>query len=119
MCIRDRYGAVTWTGGLTGLTPTNVAAGSYTYNIADANGCPQTGTVTITQPATAFNVAVAQTNVKCFGGSTGSITLTPSGGTTPYGAVTWTGGLTGLTPTNVAEMCIRDSSSVVMLLYRI
>jgi len=96
------YGAVTWTGGLTGLTPTNVAAGSYTYSVADANGCPQTGTVTITQPATAFNVAVAQTNVKCFGASTGSITLTLSGGTTPYGAVTWTGGLTGLTPTNVA-----------------
>ena len=96
------YGAVTWTGGIAGLTPTNVAAGSYTYTVADANGCTQTGTVTITQPASAFAVAVTQTNVKCFGGTTGSITLTPSGGTTPYGAVTWTGGLTGLTPTNVA-----------------
>jgi gliding motility-associated-like protein len=96
------YGAPTWTGGLTGLNPTNVAAGSYTYTIADANGCTQTGTVTITQPASAFTVTTAQTNIACYNTATGTITLTPSGGTTPYGAVTWTGGLTGLNPTNVA-----------------
>jgi len=96
------YGAVSWTGGLTGLNPTNLAAGSYIYTIADANGCTKTGTVTITQPASAFTVTNSQTDVLCFGATNGTITLTASGGTTPYGAVTWTGGLTGLTSTNVA-----------------
>src|SRR5207247_406961 len=66
-------------------TFSNLAAGSYTVTVKDANGCTTTQPVTITQPAAAVSASISsQTNVACFGGSTGSVTVAGSGGTTPY-----------------------------------
>src|SRR5207248_1571246 len=66
-------------------TFTNLAAGSYTVTVKDANGCTTTQPVTITQPASALGSSISsQTNVACFGGSTGSVTVAGSGGTSPY-----------------------------------
>src|SRR6266403_2275050 len=66
-------------------TFSNLAAGSYTITIKDANGCTTTQPVTITQPASALGSSISsQTNVACFGGSTGSVTVAGSGGTSPY-----------------------------------
>ncbi|PYK43005.1 MAG: hypothetical protein DME53_13670 [Verrucomicrobia bacterium] len=63
----------------------SLAAGSYTITVKDANGCTTTQPVTITQPASAVSASISsQTNVACFGGSTGSVTVTGSGGTSPY-----------------------------------
>src|SRR5437762_935371 len=63
----------------------NLAAGSYTITVKDANGCATTQPVTITQPASALGSSISsQTNVGCFGGSTGSVTVAGSGGTSPY-----------------------------------
>jgi hypothetical protein len=95
------YGNVNWSGGATGTTRTNLVAGSYTYTATDGNGCLATGTVTITEPAFSFTVAVTQVNVKCKGSATGSITLTEAGGTTPYGTVTWSDSGTGTTRTGL------------------
>jgi len=54
----------------------NLAAGSYTVTVKDANGCTTTQPVTITQPAAALSSSIsAQTNVACFGSSTGSVTV--------------------------------------------
>src|SRR5205823_8889774 len=62
-----------------------LAAGSYTITVKDANGCTTTHAVTITQPASALGASISsQTNVACFGGSTGSVTVAGSGGTSPY-----------------------------------
>ena len=96
------YPAVTWRDGPTGTSRTNLAAGNYSYIATDANGCTDSATVTITQPASAFAVAEDSVNVKCFGASTGSITLTLSGGTTPYNIVTWADGATGTSRTGLA-----------------
>jgi len=62
----------------------NVVAGTYTVTVRDANLCTNTLTFTITQP-TSLNVsAIATTNpLTCFGNTT-SITVTASGGTSPY-----------------------------------
>src|SRR5205085_486837 len=66
-------------------TFSSLAAGSYTVTVKDANGCTTTQAVTITQPAAALNSSISsQTNVACFGGSTGSVTVAGSGGTSPY-----------------------------------
>src|SRR6056300_1580903 len=59
---------------------TNVAAGSYTVTVTDANSCTATASVTITQP-TALSATITGTNVGCNGASTGSADLTVSGGT--------------------------------------
>src|SRR5207244_1817326 len=66
-------------------TFSNLGAGSYTITVKDANGCTTTQAVTITQPAAALGSSISsQTNVACFGGSTGSVTVAVSGGTSPY-----------------------------------
>jgi gliding motility-associated-like protein len=60
-------------------------AGTYTVTIQDANLCTFDVTVTLNQPAGALAGSIAaQTNVSCFGGSNGSVTVQASGGTSPY-----------------------------------
>ncbi|MFN3404910.1 MAG: hypothetical protein ACK40G_12495, partial [Cytophagaceae bacterium] len=69
--------------GGTGATTTGRTAGSYTVTVTDAASATATATVTITQP-TAISTSGSQTNVSCFGGSNGSITVAPFGGTPGY-----------------------------------
>ncbi|MHC0447885.1 T9SS type B sorting domain-containing protein, partial [Flavobacterium sp. 3-218] len=65
---------------------TNLAAGTYTVTVKDANGCASAPvSITITQPASAVAVAkTSQTDVLCFGAATGAINITASGGVGPY-----------------------------------
>jgi gliding motility-associated-like protein len=63
----------------------NLQAGSFTGSITDANGCSTTENVTITQPAVTLSANTTQVNVLCNSNSTGSIDLTVTGGTGPYG----------------------------------
>src|SRR5207248_5495740 len=66
-------------------TFSSLAAGSYTITVKDSKGCTTTQPVTITQPASALGSSLSsQTNVACFGGSTGSVTVAGSGGTGPF-----------------------------------
>lgn len=65
-------------------TATGLTAGSYSVVVADASGCSNTFTVTITQPAALTATATVVNNVSCNGGSNGSATSSPTGGTTPY-----------------------------------
>ena len=63
----------------------NLTSGSYTVTVRDANGCTFPVAVTITQPAAALGGSIAsQTNVSCFGGNNGSVTVAGSNGTAPY-----------------------------------
>lgn len=69
-------------------TPTisGLAAGTYVVTVTDAHGCTATRSITITQPAQALASSItAQQNVGCFGNSTGSATVSATGGTGPYG----------------------------------
>ncbi len=61
-----------------------LSAGTYTVTARDANGCTLAVPVTITQPTVLAGVITAQTNVSCFGGNNGSVTVSASGGTTGY-----------------------------------
>ena len=82
-----------WSNNTTAQDPSNLIAGAYTVTVTDANGCTATATVTITQPAFALVATTTQVMIACFGGSTGSVNMTPTGGTAPYTYV-WTGGST-------------------------
>jgi hypothetical protein len=69
--------------GGAGATASGLTAGTYTVTVKDANGCSTTATATITQP-TALTLTTTFIPVKCNGGSTGSATGTPGGGTPAY-----------------------------------
>ncbi len=74
-------------------TFSGLAAGSYSVLVTDANGCTATQNFTITEPPAPLTLTFTQNNVLCFGGTSGSIDLTPSGGTTPY-TYLWSNGAT-------------------------
>jgi hypothetical protein len=70
------------TGSFTGL-----AAGNYTITAKDAAGCTGTNNFTLNNPCTGVTITVQQTSVTnptTVGGTNGSITVTPNGGTAPY-----------------------------------
>ena len=67
----------------TTITATGLGAGTYTVSVTDLNGCSisSTATVTIIGPFSAISAPISnQSNVICFGGSSGSATVSPSGG---------------------------------------
>src|SRR6185312_11416373 len=90
-----------WNTGATTEDLSGLTSGSYTVTITDANGCTETQVINVTQPAAALSASATPVHVKCFGGATGSIDLTVSGGTAPYSFAWNTGAttedLTGLT----------------------
>ena len=61
----------------------NLAAGSYTITVEDANDCTTTATATIAEPD-ALTASTTSTDVSCNGESSGSLTITAAGGTAPY-----------------------------------
>lgn len=64
---------------------TGLAAGSYVITVQDGANCTTTLNVIITQPSAALSVASTnQTNVLCFGNSTGAVTVAGSGGAPNY-----------------------------------
>ncbi|MBK9392304.1 MAG: gliding motility-associated C-terminal domain-containing protein [Bacteroidetes bacterium] len=63
----------------------SLTGGDYTVTVQDANLCTFDVAFTITQPSAPLSVSIAsQTNVSCFGTSTGSVTAAGAGGSTPY-----------------------------------
>ncbi len=63
---------------------TGLAAGSYTIDVQDAHGCTTSQLVTIGEPA-AFSASIFnQSDATCNGTSTGSASITATGGTSPY-----------------------------------
>jgi hypothetical protein len=72
----------------TGLTPTNMAPGTWTATITDSNGCLLTQTVTVANPPVPTITGFVTTRPNCFGYSDGTIAVNYTSGTAPY-TVTW------------------------------
>ncbi|MFH0894505.1 MAG: choice-of-anchor L domain-containing protein [Bacteroidota bacterium] len=92
-----------WSNGSTTEDITGVGAGNYTVSVTDAHSCVYTYTFNLPNSSSATLAAVATPQL-CYGGSTGSIDLTISGGTSPY-TVLWsnsaiTEDISGLAPGN-------------------
>jgi gliding motility-associated-like protein len=63
---------------------TGLAAAQYTTGVIDANGCRDSVSVIITQPAILVDSLVSQKNDSCFGNSNGKAVTGVTGGTLPY-----------------------------------
>ncbi|MBM3917847.1 MAG: hypothetical protein FJ349_09620, partial [Sphingomonadales bacterium] len=72
-----------WSNGSNNQNLINLDASTYNLTVLDANNCSALASVIVTQPAQ-LTATSTQTNVACFGQSTGSIDVTLSGGTAPY-----------------------------------
>jgi gliding motility-associated-like protein len=80
-----------------------LSSGTYSVTVTDANGCTSAQSITITQPSAPLSASVIATSVNCFGGTNGTASAIPSGGTGPYSFI-WNTmpAQTGQTATNLA-----------------
>ena len=66
-------------------TATNLLSGTYIVTTTDNNGCFDTDTVIITEPASALTGSItSQVDYDCLSGTNGSVTVAGSGGTPGY-----------------------------------
>lgn len=88
-----------WSTEQNGPSVGNLPAGDYNLLITDANGCTATANAAVTEPAV-LQTAVTPVHTSCFGGTNGSATVLPAGGTPPYQYV-WSNGQTGTMAQNL------------------
>jgi PKD repeat protein len=94
-----------WSDGQTTATAINLAAGTHSVIVTDANGCSDTTQAIIADPVT-LTVSAEITSdfngedVSCFGANNGIATATPAGGTAPY-TYLWSNGQTGAVASNL------------------
>ena len=104
-------------GSQTTQTANNLAPGTYSVTVTDANGCYQNATVVVgNNPGVTASIS-SQTNVSCFGGNNGSATATGTGGNLPY-TYQWpasAGNQTTATATNLSAgtytVTVRDANN--------
>ncbi|MBI4929933.1 MAG: gliding motility-associated C-terminal domain-containing protein [Bacteroidetes bacterium] len=71
-------------GGQTTPSISNLAAGTYSCTVTDANGCTQTSNGTVANANGPTATILSQVNVTCSGGTNGSANSSATGGTAPY-----------------------------------
>jgi hypothetical protein len=83
-----------WSDGSTDEDLANAAAGEYTVEISDANGCTITaGPFAVGEPTAIAVTGLTITDADCNGNATGSIDIFVQGGTPPY-SYSWSNGAT-------------------------
>lgn len=85
-----------WSNGSNGAVAVNLAAGTYTVTVTDANGCAKTGVASVNNNGGPTITSITPTDVLCNGGNTGSVNIVVSNGTTPY-SYNWSNGITLIT----------------------
>lgn len=108
-----------WSNGFNTQNISNLIAGNYTVTVTDANGCIKTESIIISQPSS-FSGTLSPTAISCFGGSGGSISTSPIGGTFPY-TYAWSNGLgTAQNPQNISvgnyTVTITDANNCTSIL---
>jgi hypothetical protein len=97
-------------GAFSGIQPTDLAGGTYSYNALDINGCHQSGEVTIEEPDP-FNVEVEVSHPSCFG-ETGSAQISASGGTGEL-SIDWLDDDPQALPGGAYELTLTDEASCI------
>jgi gliding motility-associated-like protein len=75
---------VTWNTGVTGDTIRNLRVGRYTATVRDSNNCTVSTSIDVKEPPQIFIDQVSASAAKCFGDSSGTLTVAGRGGTAPY-----------------------------------
>lgn len=73
-----------WSNSLTTATLSNLAAGTYSVDVTDANGCTTSSTIVVTATSAPAVTLQSSSNITCFGGTTGAATVNVTGGSSPY-----------------------------------
>jgi len=113
-CFGNSTGAVTvsanggispytyaWSTGSTNASVSNLPAGTYWVTVTENNSCQAFSSATVTQPALLTAHASVSSHVDCFGNSNGAVTVSASGGTSPYSYL-WSNGNTSTSVNNLA-----------------
>ena len=103
-----------WAGfGGTDSVGNNLYAGTYTVIVTDANGCTNSGTVTINEPPL-LTATIAKTDILCNGETSGTATVIPIGGTPSYSYLWAPNGDTGVStigqPAGVYTVLVTDAN---------
>lgn len=93
--------------------PTNLCMGNHTIYITDSNGCIETNSYFVNEPDS-ISYSSTISNVSCFNGNNGAISVVPLGGTYPYN-INWATGdtlfsLNGLS-TGYYDFMISDTNN--------
>lgn len=101
-----------WSNGQTDSAISTIPAGNYTVMITDSAGCIDSSAITISEPPL-LTFTSSQVNVLCFGDSSGTVSVSVSGGTLPYTYLwnpiaTDTATLSGL-PAGIDSVLITDA----------
>ena len=91
-----------WNNGATTAMIDNLAAGSYDVTVSDANGCSQTGSTTIVEPAP-ISITFEVDASACEGSASGSAKANATGGSSTFVKYEWSDGQSTQTATNLAS----------------
>ncbi len=91
-----------WSNGFLGTTITGLSPDMYTVTVTDNNSCTKTSTYTINAGGMVIVNLNQLQNVNCPGGADGSISVTGTGGVSPY-TYSWSNGATTSAITNLAS----------------
>ncbi|PKP20244.1 MAG: hypothetical protein CVU05_09540, partial [Bacteroidetes bacterium HGW-Bacteroidetes-21] len=105
-------------GGQVTATATNLVPGSYTVTVSDINSCTTTAIAIVGNTPSGTATISNTTHVSCNGLCNGSITVSMSGGTSPYTYLWNPGGQTGITASNLCAgsytVSVSDASGCVV-----
>ena len=90
-----------WSSGPSAQTVNGLASGTYSVTVKDANNCTFSTTAIVGSTGGAVFAAPTLSNLLCNGDKSGSVTMTASGGATPYSYL-WSNGSTAPTISKVA-----------------
>jgi gliding motility-associated-like protein len=101
-----------WSNGATSETLLNIAAGTYSVTVTDANGCTGTNSINVLNAGNAPNLSLEVTNTQC-GAANGAISASVNGGQTPL-TYLWNNGENTASLQNIAagnyELTVTDAT---------
>jgi hypothetical protein len=82
---------IVWADGSTQINRNHLAAGKYSAQVSDKNGCKDSAKVIIMEPARPFEYKLSVNHINCNGLQQGSVYVQPKGGYQPY-KIMWSTG---------------------------